>query len=278
MSAPAGAAGTAPAAGGRAAAVAAVAAAAFLFGTTFAVVQDAVTTAGPVPFLAVRFLVGAAVLAPLALRRGGARQGVLWRDGAVAGAVLAFAYVAQTVGLQWTTASASAFITYLLVVIVPLLVAVRARRLPPRSTVAGVALAVAGLALLTGAGVGLGRGEVLSLACAVGFAVHILVLARVAPRHPVVALTFVQAAVVGVVLVGRVCSPAATTWGAGPGWPPSTPVPPSPPAPSPCRCTASAAWGPPRRPWCSCSSRCSPWWWPRGWASGWAPAPPSAER
>ena len=45
--------------------------AAFFFGTTFLVVQDAVDDASPVGFLAVRFLLGAGVLAIAARRRGG---------------------------------------------------------------------------------------------------------------------------------------------------------------------------------------------------------------
>ena len=53
----------------RARGVAALAAAGFLFGSTFLVVQGAIERADVVPFLAVRFLVGAAVLWPLARRR-----------------------------------------------------------------------------------------------------------------------------------------------------------------------------------------------------------------
>ena len=55
--------------------------AAFLFGTTFVVVKDAVVEAGPIPFLAVRFLIGGAVVWPFAVRRpverGVAKAGVL---------------------------------------------------------------------------------------------------------------------------------------------------------------------------------------------------------
>ncbi len=41
----------------------------FLFGSTFLVVQGAVDRAAVLPFLAVRFLIGTAVLWPLARRR-----------------------------------------------------------------------------------------------------------------------------------------------------------------------------------------------------------------
>ena len=61
--------GAAPPAGGRWRADVALVVAAFFFGTTFVVVQDAVAEADPVPFLAVRFLIGGAVLAGLARGR-----------------------------------------------------------------------------------------------------------------------------------------------------------------------------------------------------------------
>jgi drug/metabolite transporter (DMT)-like permease len=189
--------------GGWAASLALVAAA-LLFGSTFLVVQDAVESAGPLPFLAVRFTIGTAVLAPLALRRGGRdlRAPGLLRAGALAGVALTAGYVLQTVGLQYTTSSVSAFLTYLLVVFVPVIVAITTRRLPPWPTVVGVSLAVAGLALLGGGpDVGWGRGEVLTLVCALAFAVHLLVLGDAAPRLPVAALSMVQFAVVAGVLV-----------------------------------------------------------------------------
>jgi drug/metabolite transporter (DMT)-like permease len=179
-------------------------AAALLFGSTFLVVQDAVESVEPLPFLTVRFAIGTAALAPLALRRGTTdlRTPGLLKAGALAGVALTAGYVLQTIGLQYTTSSVSAFLTYLLVVFVPLIVAVRTRRLPPWPTVAGVAIAVGGLALLGGGpDVGAGRGELLTLGCALAFAVHLLVLADAAPRLPVAALSAVQFAVVAGVLV-----------------------------------------------------------------------------
>jgi len=187
----------------------ALAGAAFLFGTTFLVMQDAVEDVEPIPFIVARFGIGAIVLLPLAVVR--ARAGIpararttgLWRDGALAATALAAGYVFQTTGLQYTTSSVSAFLTYLLVVFVPLLSAVVLRRPPRPATVGGVALAVAGLYLLTeGAGIGFGRGEVLSVLCAVAFAAHILVLAEVVHRHDLVILNAVQFALVAAALAG----------------------------------------------------------------------------
>src|SRR3954451_15609170 len=77
----------------------AVVGAAVLFGSTFFVVKDAIDDVGPVPFLGVRFLIGALVLAPFA--RGGRRQGRqrrprppgLVRAGGLCGLALAAGYL-----------------------------------------------------------------------------------------------------------------------------------------------------------------------------------------
>ena len=170
-------------------------AAGVLFGTTFVVVKDAIADVEPVPFLAVRFLVGGLVLLPLAARApkvaGELRAGVL------AGLALLTGYVFQTIGLQYTTASISAFVTYLLVVFVPVIAILVLRRPPTAPTVVGVVLGLAGLFLLTGKGLALGKGEVLTLGCAVAFAVHVILLAEFAPRFDVVRLNTVQLLVTG---------------------------------------------------------------------------------
>jgi drug/metabolite transporter (DMT)-like permease len=179
--------------------------AALCFGGTFLVVQDAVERVQPVPFLAVRFTIGALVLAPFARHRP-ASPGE-WRDGTTAGIALLAGYLLQTIGLQYTDSATSAFITYLLVVIVPVLGFAVHRRRPHPATLVGVVLAVVGLVLLTdpggssGAG-GFGRGEVLTLGCAVAFAVHLLVLGTTAHRHDPVRLATIQVGVVGVACAG----------------------------------------------------------------------------
>ena len=177
---------------------AAVVAAAVIFGSTFVVVQDGIKHARPVPFLAVRFLIGAVVLAAVVRgRRDVPRRPGLASAGLVAGTLLLGGYLFQTIGLQYTTTSVSAFVTYLLVVLVPLLSALALRRVPSASTLIGVGLATGGLFLLTGKGVALGKGELLTMGCAFCFALHILVLAEVAPRFDTLRLNAVQLGVVG---------------------------------------------------------------------------------
>jgi drug/metabolite transporter (DMT)-like permease len=182
----------------------ALAGAALCFGGTFLVVQDAIEDVEPIPFLAVRFTLGAIVLWLLARRRP-ITPG-LWRDGALIGLALLAGYVFQTIGLQYTDSATSAFITYLLVVFVPLIGFVAYRRRPHPITLASVVLAMVGLALLTGAlgsdGGGIGKGELLTVACALAFGAQVVLLGEMARRHDPLRLAAIQVTVVAVACAG----------------------------------------------------------------------------
>ncbi|MCU1371056.1 MAG: protein of unknown function transrane [Ilumatobacteraceae bacterium] len=167
----------------------------FLFGSTFLVVQAAVDRAAVLPFLAVRFLIGTAVLWPLARRKRTTPREV--RHGVLAGLALLAGFLLQTTGLKTTTSATSAFLTYLLVVIVPLIGVARTRIAPPLNVLIGVLLAVAGLVLLSGGVDGIGTGELLTVGAAFFFAVHIVVLGEVAEHHDPIRLTMWQALTVG---------------------------------------------------------------------------------
>lgn len=163
-----------------------------IWGATYVVVKDAVAAMPVSDFLTWRFALASAVVAavrPRALFRLSAR-GV--RAGILLGLALAAAYLLQTVGLRSTPASVSGFITGLLVVLTPLGAALLYRERVPRACWTAVGLATAGLALLSLRGLSIGPGEVLTLGCAVAFALHILGLSRWAGRHDLDGLAVVQ--------------------------------------------------------------------------------------
>jgi drug/metabolite transporter (DMT)-like permease len=167
-----------------------------VWGCTFPLVKAALREVSPLLFNLLRMALASAVL--LAFNHRTLKQ--LTRPQlklcALAGLCLALGYELQTTGLTRTTPSKSAFLTGLVVVMVPLLSTVPGLRVPdtPRPHAAaylGALIAFAGIILLTSdphAGLallsGLHLGEWLTLLCAVAFAVHLLTLARGANRIP----------------------------------------------------------------------------------------------
>ncbi|WP_329454054.1 DMT family transporter [Streptomyces sp. NBC_01497] len=163
-----------------------------IWGATFLVVKDATAHMSVWGFLAWRF--GIAAVAMAALRPAAVLR--IRRDtlgpGAGAGLLLGASYILQTFGLQHTSAAISGFLTGLFVVFTPVLALLLLReRLSPPAWAAVVTAAV-GLGLITITGVAFGAGEVLTLLCAVCFALHLLALGRWSPGRDAYALTVVQ--------------------------------------------------------------------------------------
>ena len=169
---------------------------AFLFGTSFVVVKGVLDDIDPVPFLALRALFATLALAPFTIGRAG-KPGEL-RAAAVTGLTYLAGMLSQTIGLQYTTAATSAFLTYLLIVIVPFVSFAVGRGRPSRLTVVAIGVALVGLALLTGAGDGFGRGAVLTLIGAVAFAVHLVQMGEYGPRYDIFRFNAIQMAAVAV--------------------------------------------------------------------------------
>jgi drug/metabolite transporter (DMT)-like permease len=172
----------------------------FVWGSTFLVIKDALADASPLTFNAVRMTLAATLLGVIFHRQLRQLPAGALRAGFEAGTLMWLGYEFQTAGLLYTSASKSAFITGVSVVLVPLLMAAFWHRHVNRFTLAGVGAAVVGLYLLCApAGQGLtlaslNRGDLLTLGCAVAFAFQIIVIGGSAKRFDFVHLVPVEIA------------------------------------------------------------------------------------
>jgi drug/metabolite transporter (DMT)-like permease len=192
-----------------------------IWGVTFVQVKDAVALYPLFAFLAVRFAIASATLAPLAAPRMRTlgRRGVV--VGAALGLLLAGGYALQTAGLERTTVSSTGFITGLYVVFTPLLALWLFRTRIGRAAWVGVGLSTVGLGLLSGVDAGRLAGDLLVLGGSLVFSLQIVLLERYAPRHDPLALTQAEmlAAFVGftalALALGQLEVPRGwTVWGA----------------------------------------------------------------
>src|ERR671923_573396 len=160
-----------------------------VWGWTFVLVKDAVAKYPTLPFLGLRFLIAAAVLA-LVVRRVPGRRVLL--IGGVIGLPLGGGYLLQTVGLQFTSPGNAGLITGLFFVFTPLLD--RLFGTPVRlRTVVAVAVAITGTVLLTGGwATGIRLGDALIAGCAICFSLQIVLLSRWSPGFTAEELTLVQ--------------------------------------------------------------------------------------
>ena len=199
-----------------------------VWGTTFVLVKDALADATPLAFNLVRMALAFLVLA-VAYRRH-------WREvsrgqliaGAIVGFFLAMGYQFQTAGLVKTTPSKSAFITGLVVVLVPLFSVIPKLRppgaKPPRwNAFVGALLAFAGILLLTIPATSAGLlpdfssvniGDVLTFGCAIGFAFHCIALGHASPRIRFQPLALLQVGFCAVFM--GLSMPLSELWGEHP--------------------------------------------------------------
>ena len=177
---------------------------ALLWGGAFSAQSAGLRHLPPLAFTATRLFVAAlaltAVAAVFAFVRGNMPDGEgetpaarkrLFSGGLWCGIVLAAACVTQQASLRYISAGKCGFLASLYIVIVPLLGLCFGRRTTVVLWVA-VALALAGSYLLCGGVSGVGRGELLILACALLSAVYILIVDHYAPECDCVRLSCVQ--------------------------------------------------------------------------------------
>lgn len=181
-----------------------------VWGGTFLAVQHALAVSGPLFFVGLRFAVAAACTLLLALRTC---KGLTLRElvaGATIGTSIFLGYELQTMGLQTISSSKSAFITALYVPMVPLLQWAILRQPPRLMAWVGIALAFIGLVLLAGpeaGGIGVGKGELLTLVSALAIAGEIILIGHFAGTVDIRRVTVIQLLVAS--MLAFACMPVA---------------------------------------------------------------------
>jgi drug/metabolite transporter (DMT)-like permease len=163
------------------------------WGSTFVVVKWGLADFPPLTLLALRFSL-AAVLFLILFPKTWLHTdwSAIWAGGFL-GLFLFLGFALQTVGLVYTTASKSAFITGLLVIFTPFVQVILERRSPTRGNLIGVGIVSLGLWFLTAPeGGSWNRGDSLTLLCAIVFSIYIVYLDIMSKKCEVLPLTMIQ--------------------------------------------------------------------------------------
>jgi drug/metabolite transporter (DMT)-like permease len=181
---------------------AALAVVAIIWGSTFVVVKQALADISTLYFLFLRFALASVCMA-LLFAPGFSKM--KWREirrglagGAIAGLFLWLGYILQTVGLKYTSAGNSGFLTGLYIVLVPLIGAALFRRRPGGREIAGILVATVGMVVMTlpslESNFHMNRGDLLTIGCAAAFACHLLTLGYYSQRERTEAVALGQIA------------------------------------------------------------------------------------
>ncbi|PTX59364.1 drug/metabolite transporter (DMT)-like permease [Melghirimyces profundicolus] len=187
---------------------------AFVWGSTFVLVQGAIATLPPFAFLAIRFGLACITLWLVLGWRGQLRDALESRylkAGTFLGLWLFMGYALQTFSLLYTTSGKSGFLTGLSVVMIPVLSFFLLGIRPKVNAWSGVVLAVIGLYLLALADFSqINRGDLLAILCAAGFGLQVAYTAKYAPRADALPLVTIQ--VTGVAVASLLLSIVFEPW------------------------------------------------------------------
>jgi drug/metabolite transporter (DMT)-like permease len=176
---------------------------AMIWGFAFVAQRSGMEFLGPFTFNAVRFTLGGISLIPLLLinkRRNFKNKQlpplssnkILLKGGIIAGLILFFGASFQQGGIVYTTAGKAGFITGLYIILVPIL-GIMFNKKTTAAIWLGAVIALVGLYLLSvNENLSIGLGDLLVLASAFFWALHVLVISRFSPKTDPIQLAFFQ--------------------------------------------------------------------------------------
>lgn len=174
-----------------------------IWGGTFVIVKSSLNDSSPVLFVAVRFAIAAVLLILIMRSKIFNISKRTFKAGLILGVLLFLGFTLQTMGLKYTSATKSAFITGSLIMFTPIVQAAYTKKFPPAGSIIGIFLAIIGLVFLaskgtdllsifTELGSGFNLGDFLTLACAFSWSFYLVYLNVESSKNDYMELTFLQ--------------------------------------------------------------------------------------
>jgi len=167
-----------------------------IWGATFVTVKKSLEYMGVFPFLFWRFFLGAMVIMFFILYKGRYnlnRKTVI--GGIIAGIALFGGYFFQTLGLKYTEATRSGFITSLFIVMIPIFSFLILKHIPTKKNFIGIVLSFAGIYFFsTNADFSfyMNKGDLITVLCAISFGIQIPLVSYFVKNENILEFTFIE--------------------------------------------------------------------------------------
>jgi drug/metabolite transporter (DMT)-like permease len=186
-----------------------------IWGATFTIIKIALVNVSPMVFITIRFSFATILLLPFFLQRYKKISGKMLLSGLLLGVMYFLGFSTQTIGLKYTTATKSGFITGTFIIFTPIFQYVFEKKKPGKGNIIGVFFVLVGLILLsskgnstldifTEIGSGFNVGDFFTLLCAVFYAMYLVYLDITSKKCDYIILVFQQistTAVLGIISV-----------------------------------------------------------------------------
>ena len=191
-----------------------------IWGTAFAFQRMGMDRIQPITFNAARMVLGTAVVSPLAffvkrdidVEKAEYDRNTL-KGGLLCGFFLAVASILQQIGLVYTSAGKTGFITAMYMLLVPVFSLILFGKKSPFLVWFAVAMGLVGMYLLCMTeGFSLGRGDPFVMGCAVCYSFHIIFCGRYAEHGNPIGISAIQFAVAAVISTAVAFIAEQPTW------------------------------------------------------------------
>ena len=168
--------------------------AALIWGSSFVVVKDVLNVFPPLILMGIRFSAAFVLLSLFCIRKYLVFDKKDILAGLLLGVILFGGHCLQTYGARDTTPGKNAFLTTVYCVIVPFIYWATDKKRPGIYGVIAAFICIAGIGLISlDSGLSIHIGDALSLSCGIFFAIHIVVISKLAnKKYDIIAMTMLQ--------------------------------------------------------------------------------------
>ncbi len=184
-----------------------------IWGATFVIIKVALNDVSPMTFVATRFLIATIILLPFYFKIKNRFNKTITLSGILLGTMFFLGFATQTIGLKFTSATKSGFITGTFVLFTPIFQLLFEKKKPSKGNLLGVVLVLAGLIFLSSKGnsildifheigAGFNIGDFFTLLCAIFFAMYLVyldILTKKFEFFPLVILQVGSTAILGII-------------------------------------------------------------------------------
>jgi drug/metabolite transporter (DMT)-like permease len=174
-----------------------------IWGGTFVIIKIALRDVSPLVFVSIRFSIAAIILLPFVKKAFRNANKELIKSGIILGVIFFLGFATQTIGLKYTSATKSGFITGTFILFTPVFQLLFEKKIPGKGNLLGVLFVIAGLIFLSSRGTSVldvfsemgenfNIGDFFTLLCAVFFAMYLVYLDIVSKKFDYMPLVFLQ--------------------------------------------------------------------------------------
>ncbi|MCH8171499.1 MAG: DMT family transporter [Bacteroidetes bacterium] len=186
-----------------------------LWGATFVIVKESLTSVSPLVFVSLRFAIASLILSPFIIKAFRNIDKELLMAGLFLSIFFFAGFATQTIGLKYTTATKSGFITGTFILFTPLFQYLIEKKIPKKENIYGIILIITGLIFLsskgdtffnifTELGNGFNIGDFFTLLCAISFALYLVYLDVITKKFDYMPLVYIQ--ILFTAVMGMLCA------------------------------------------------------------------------